>query len=61
MVSINNLFYTYATLLKYIGILIPNPTLRVRVSPHLISQKDIFKAMDFVDKMNLQTILVEWA
>ena len=50
----------YATLLKYIGILIPNPTPGKSLSTSHISKR-YFQAMDFVDKMNLQTILVEWA
>ena len=50
----------YATLLKYTGILIPNPTPGKSLSTSHISKR-YFQAMDFVDKMNLQTILVEWA
>ena len=50
----------YATLLKYVGILIPNPTPGKKLSTSHISKK-YFQAMDFVDKMNLQTILVDWA
>ena len=50
----------YATLLKYVGILIPNPTPGKNLSTSHISKK-YFQAMDFVDKMNLQTVLVEWA
>lgn len=50
----------YATLLKYVGLLIPNPTAGKNLStPHI--QKRYFQAMDYVDKMNLQTIFVEWA
>lgn len=50
----------YATLLKYIGILIPNPTPGKSLSTSHISKR-YFQAMDFVDKMNLQTVLVDWA
>ena len=50
----------YATLLKYVGILIPNPTPGKNLSTSHISKR-YFQAMDFVDKMNLQTILVDWA
>lgn len=50
----------YATLLKYAGILIPNPTPGKSLSTSHISKK-YFQALDFVDKMNLQTILVDWA
>lgn len=50
----------YATLLKYTGILIPNPTVGKKLSASHI-QKKYFLAMDYVDKMNLQTIFVDWA
>ena len=50
----------YATLLKYTGLLIPNPTTGKNLSTSHI-QKRYFQAMDYVDKMNLETILVEWA
>ena len=50
----------YATLLKYVGLLIPNPTAGKNLSTSHI-QKRYFQAMDYVDKMNLQTIFVEWA
>ena len=50
----------YATLLKYTGLLIPNPTPGKNLSTSHI-QKRYFQAMDYVDKMNLQTIFVEWA
>ena len=50
----------YATLLKYTGILIPNPTPGKSLSTSHISKK-YFQAMDFVDKMNLKIILVDWA
>jgi hypothetical protein len=42
----------YATLLKYSGILIPNPISGKKLStPHI--QKRYYAAMDFVDKMDL--------
>jgi hypothetical protein len=47
-------------LLKYVGLLIPNPTAGKNLSTSHI-QKRYFQAMDYVDKMNLQTIFVEWA
>jgi hypothetical protein len=50
----------YATLLKYSGILIPNPIAGKKLSTSHI-QKRYFQAMDYVDKMNLQTIFVDWA
>lgn len=50
----------YATLLKYTGLLIPNPSLGKNLSTSHI-QKKYFQAMDYVDKMNLQVVLVEWA
>ena len=50
----------YATLLKYVGILIPNPTPGKNLSTSHISKR-YFQAMDFVDKMGLQTVLVDWA
>jgi hypothetical protein len=42
----------YATLLKYSGILIPNPIAGKKLSTSHI-QKKYFSAMDYVDKMNL--------
>ena len=54
------LVLSYATLLKYVGLLIPNPTAGKNLSTSHI-QKRYFQAMDYVDKMNLQTIFVEWA
>jgi hypothetical protein len=42
----------YATLLKYTGLLIPNPTMGKNLSTSHI-QKRYFQAMDYVDKMNL--------
>lgn len=50
----------YATLLKYVGLLIPNPVTGKNLSTSHI-QKRYFQAMDYIDKMNLQTIFVEWA
>ena len=50
----------YATLLKYTGLLIPNPSMGKNLSTSHI-QKKYFQAMDYVDKINLQTVLVEWA
>ena len=50
----------YATLLKYSGILIPNPTAGKNLSTSHI-QKRYFQAMDYVDKMGLQTIFIDWA
>ena len=42
----------YATLLKYTGLLIPNPTAGKNLSTSHI-QKRYFQAMDYVDKMGL--------
>ena len=50
----------YATLLKYVGLLIPNPAPGKNLSTSHI-QKRYFQAMDYVDKMGLETIFVEWA
>lgn len=50
----------YATLLKYTGILIPNPAPGIKVSEKQVSKK-YHTALNFVDKMNLQSILVDWA
>lgn len=50
----------YATLLKYIGILIPNPSLGKNLSTSHI-QKRYYQAVDYVDKMNLPATLSEWA
>lgn len=50
----------YATLLKYVGILVPNPAPGKSLSTSHISKR-YYQAMDFVDKMNLQTIFVDWA
>lgn len=46
----------YATLLKYIGVLIPNPSFGKDLStPHI--QKRYFNALDYVDTLSLETIL----
>lgn len=50
----------YSTLLKYTGLLIPNPTAGKNLSTSHI-QKRYFQAMEYVDKINLPTVLVEWA
>ena len=50
----------YATLLKYAGLLIPNPIVGKNLSTSHI-QKKYFQAMDYIDKMRLETIFVEWA
>ena len=50
----------YATLLKYVGLLIPNPSAGKSLSTSHI-QKRYFQAMEYVDKIGLQTVLVEWA
>ena len=50
----------YATLLKYVGLLIPSPTLGKSLSTSYI-QNRYFQAMDYVEKMRLETLFVEWA
>ena len=50
----------YATLLKYVGLLIPHPIAGKNLSTSHI-QKRYFQAMEYVDKMKLETIFVEWA
>ena len=50
----------YTTLLKYTGMLIPNPALGKNLSTSHI-QKRYFQAMEYVDKLSLETIFVEWA
>lgn len=50
----------YATLLKYTGILIPNPTAGKSLSTSHI-QKKYYQAIDYVEKMSLPTLCVEWA
>lgn len=50
----------YATLLKYVGILIPNPKMGASLSkPHI--QKKYFAAVEYLDTMNLQAFLAECA
>lgn len=50
----------YATLLKYTGILIPNPSFGNKLStPHI--QKKYFNAIDFIDHIPLQTLLTNCA
>ena len=46
----------YATILKYIGILIPNPSYGNKLSTPYIEKKYI-NALDYLDKMNLQELL----
>ena len=50
----------YATLLKYTGMLIPNPSLGKNLSTSHI-QKRYYQAMEYVDKLGLESIFVEWA
>ena len=50
----------YATLLKYAGLLIPHPIAGKNLSTSHI-QKRYFQAMEYVDKMKLETVFVEWA
>lgn len=50
----------YATLLKYVGILIPNPSFGKDLSTSHI-QKKYFNAVDFVDRINLPVILTNFA
>ena len=50
----------YTTLLKYTGMLIPNPALGKNLSTSHI-QKRYFQAMEYVDKLGLETIFAEWA
>lgn len=50
----------YATLLKYVGILVPNPAPGKSLSTSHISKK-YYQAVDFVDKINLKTVFVDWA
>ena len=50
----------YATLLKYVGILIPNPSLGKNLStPHI--QKKYYAALDLVERMNLPEFCVNCA
>jgi len=48
----------YATLLKYVGILIPNPTFGNSLSTDYI-QKKYFGAVEYVDQMKLPTICTD--
>lgn len=50
----------YATLLKYTGLLILNPVTGQNLSNSYL-QKRYFQAIDYVDKMNLQAVFVDWA
>lgn len=50
----------YATLLKYVGLLIPNPSFGKDLSTSHI-QKRYFNAVDFVDRINLPIILTNCA
>lgn len=50
----------YATLLKYSGILIPNPSSGKKLSSPFISKK-YYQAVNYVDKMNLPVLLSNWA
>lgn len=50
----------YATLLKYVGLLIPNPSAGKNLSASHI-QKRYYSAMDFVEHMNLPTTLTNCA
>ena len=50
----------YATLLKYVGLLIPNPSFGKNLSTSHI-QKRYFNAVDFVDRINLPVILTNCA
>lgn len=50
----------YATLLKYTGILIPNPSFGKSLStPHI--QKKYFNAVDLIDRLSLPTLLTNFA
>lgn len=48
----------YATLLKYVGMVIPNPSFGKSLSTDHIKKK-YFQAVEYVEQMNLQTILTE--
>lgn len=50
----------YATLLKYQGILIPNPSFGKELSTSYINKR-YFNAMDFVDELNIPSIAVNCA
>lgn len=50
----------YATLLKYLGLLIPNVAYDRKITDKKI-QKQYFKAMEFVEKMGLPSLCVQFA
>ena len=50
----------YATLLKYMGILIPNPSVGKNLSTSHI-QKRYYRALDYIDSMNLPIMLTNCA
>ena len=50
----------YATLLKYAGLLIPNPSLGKKLSTSHISKR-YYNALDYVEKMNLPVFLTDCA
>lgn len=50
----------YATLLKYTGLLIPNPSLGKKLSTSHISKR-YYNALDYVEKMNLPVFLTDCA
>lgn len=50
----------YATLLKYAGLLIPNPSLGKKLSTSHISKR-YYNALDYVEKMNLSVFLTDCA
>lgn len=50
----------YSTLLKYAGLLIPNPSYGKKLSSPSI-QKRYYGALDYVDKMNLPVLLTSFA
>lgn len=49
----------YATLLKYLGVLIPSVSYGDKLKNKAI-QKRYYKAMDFVDKMNIPTLSIDF-
>lgn len=51
----------YATLLKYVGLLIPNPGLGKNLSNNPNITKQYQKALDFVERMNLPVLLTNIA
>lgn len=50
----------YATLLKYVGLLIPNPTYGKKLSTETI-QKRYYNAVDFIERMSLPSFLTNCA